>query len=1399
MLQRKCTCGGTPGPTGECAECRRKRTLGLQTKLAVNTPGDRYEQEADHVAEQVMRMNVGDATPPISIQRLAPGALQRQDGEEEAPDPITEGLGTVGENLGENNPEFTDLAERLADDFLRQPAALSVGVPVFLGTNYAFLWGMALANPAMRQHLNDFNFGTLPGIIPQFPIKTFTYRILNEEQTQFEFDLGLDVSALLEVFNEGVINTHLSTLSLETSGGLDTEAASPVSLSSLQVNLGLFDDGLMLSGGFRSGVSPYPLLEHDDLTGERFRIMEQVPALPDLYPDQQDVRFLLQVDFMRLYHHFNPDTPPIRSVPQEVEGDRPLSRKHTAPGPTTAPPVVDAVLAMPGQALDTGTRQFMEQRFGHDFGQVRIHVDDRAAASAAEVQARAYTVGSQVVFGQGQYAPGTAAGRRLLAHELTHVVQQEGMRSPSASTLVQREQAPTLGAGNLLFESAPEFPGCSPYERFRLDYQLLRARNMVRIAEADVGRELARTDRTTGIITLIGSAISQYFHTTEERHIRTLLTRLGRIAERLERGPRNWRCIAHCASKCGKEVLACAGPTVPVYLCPTHFEQGDTAGALTLVHEAAHQAGLGLPTPQGYRTDIYEGERRLPTLTTTQALNTPDAYKALVRDNRYGGPLPPSQAWTPKKTIIGDIHDPHLKDLVGWSDGRRLRIPPSSAVENRFRGVFVYDEPAGRPGWFDDLPDPEVSLRIVLRRSGNDRDRRGRPRESVLFDQRGSAAPNQFGRINPPGTENGFEFDLAFDKADRGTLHTTAQVRDEGLGMTVTYTDQVPVRPTAAPELVGTPTGTPGAPETEAPQAPPLQIQRLAAAPGPATAPPSVEASLATPGQALDTGTRQFMEQRFGHDFGRVRIHADTQAAASAAEVQALAYTVGSDVVFGQGQYMPGTAAGRRLLAHELTHVVQQDANSPHLQRQDIPEPTLTSSGDTRRVSPPDGVPVTHGVLHWDFNYRGEAGTTQTNPEGNLVFTQGKDVEISVTFTPNAGAGGCPTVTFLQTVIPTTGGLPDAGHLLFTRDPASGASVDVLDTESEPYYGAGPSTAGPGLVPEHSATHGGTTHPGDSATFHDAPIWSTGRIPPGQTAVREFEVAAICVETGATFGSLRWGYTKTSAGVITLTGGTTADVSTSGASAGLELVRQAFYQGYFQHSLHSFARGSTSLTAAHRTALDALAPGLKGQKVRRILLVGNNDFSGGAEARTARSLERAEAVRDYLIAQGVPAGKIEVQGHGVTARIPNPSGRSVPENRRVDVHLDFGETGLTQAAMGSPNEEFRMRRTDPRLLVNELIELMIDLQTRRGRLPFADCNQMNNLLFYIDRWRHSDPTVPDVRTIYSTRISALRARCTPQFEIPRPEFPDLGPMLNLDDLAPDPIRRIEESVENPPF
>ncbi len=92
--------------------------------------------------------------------------------------------------------------------------------------------------------------------------------------------------------------------------------------------------------------------------------------------------------------------------------------------PATVPPIVYDVLRSPGQPLDVATRAFFEPRFGHDLSKVRVHTDARAAESARAVDALAYTVGRDIVFGTGQYAPAAPAGRRLLAHELAHVVQQ---------------------------------------------------------------------------------------------------------------------------------------------------------------------------------------------------------------------------------------------------------------------------------------------------------------------------------------------------------------------------------------------------------------------------------------------------------------------------------------------------------------------------------------------------------------------------------------------------------------------------------------------------------------------------------------------------------------------------------------------------------------------------------------------------------------------------------------------------------------------------------------------------------------------------------------------------------------------------------------------------------------
>jgi hypothetical protein len=113
-------------------------------------------------------------------------------------------------------------------------------------------------------------------------------------------------------------------------------------------------------------------------------------------------------------------------------------------------------------------------------------------------------------------------------------------------------------------------------------------------------------------------------------------------------------------------------------------------------------------------------------------------------------------------------------------------------------------------------------------------------------------------------------------------------------------------------------------------------LQRVApASHAPATAPPIVHQSLQTPGRPLDSSIRTFFEPRFGRDLGTVRVHTDSIAAASARAVNALAYTVGRDVVFGAGQFAPHTSQGRRVLAHELAHTVQQSAG-----------------GDSQRVAP---------------------------------------------------------------------------------------------------------------------------------------------------------------------------------------------------------------------------------------------------------------------------------------------------------------------------------------------------------------------------------------------------------------------------------------------------------------
>ncbi len=103
---------------------------------------------------------------------------------------------------------------------------------------------------------------------------------------------------------------------------------------------------------------------------------------------------------------------------------QPMSGGFGGQGEMSAPTAVEGALGSPGRPLDAGTRAFFERRFGRDFGDVRVHTDGASAASAHEINAQAYTVGRDIVFRSSEYSPNTTSGRRLLAHELTHVVQQ---------------------------------------------------------------------------------------------------------------------------------------------------------------------------------------------------------------------------------------------------------------------------------------------------------------------------------------------------------------------------------------------------------------------------------------------------------------------------------------------------------------------------------------------------------------------------------------------------------------------------------------------------------------------------------------------------------------------------------------------------------------------------------------------------------------------------------------------------------------------------------------------------------------------------------------------------------------------------------------------------------------
>jgi len=216
-----------------------------------------------------------------------------------------------------------------------------------------------------------------------------------------------------------------------------------------------------------------------------------------------------------------------------------------------------------GQPLSAAERAFFEPRFGHDFSQVRIHADGRAAASARVLNARAYAIGQDVVFAAGHYAPKTAAGRRLLAHELTHVVQQHSANGP---TLVQR---------------APTYKTCDGKTEL-IGAGIEKAKPLAGAAKGILEDMFPTAPQRDAIRDAFGDGIDKTF----------VAGVYGKIEQTLD--SKTYECKTSCP-KTPDERETCARGELPgtlITICP-RFEL-PTCGApeLTLIHEAAHNEGI---------------------------------------------------------------------------------------------------------------------------------------------------------------------------------------------------------------------------------------------------------------------------------------------------------------------------------------------------------------------------------------------------------------------------------------------------------------------------------------------------------------------------------------------------------------------------------------------------------------------------------------------------------------------------------------------------------------------------------------------------------------------------------------------------------------------------------------
>jgi hypothetical protein len=611
---------------------------------------------------------------------------------------------------------------------------------------------------------------------------------------------------------------------------------------------------------------------------------------------------------------------------------------------------------MAGQRLDADTRAFMEPRFGHDFGQVRVHTDAKAAESARSVNALAFTVGNHLVFSAGRYQPQLVEGKRLLAHELTHVVQQtthqtldhvDNVSGTQGSKLQRQAGWSDAQDHNKRMESiaqdgsaAGSAPPALSVTRIPIDglSEGNQDTSMTKtVTETKTNPGTKKKEAVIDDITKKPKRITVPVNTHEAAKAKAIvivpntldpakpveiLLHLHGYNEGYREAGRSVRDID--TDRIEQQMIG-SGRTQLIAILP----QGTTTsgfGALAsrsdqyidqvLERVASIKSWPTIPTVahsvgQVALSAHSGGGNRIQEMLTGKTGALPSKMRELILFEAINGPgeLEAMKIWTTTQ-IQNDVanlkaagsvaaQNKYLSNSMrfrGYYTPNGLYISRYTALNNHLKEKLrTIVDPAG----FDAgvVRMLKANYKVIATTSPKAVHENVVGEGSQLQDALG-ALP---GSVEPPP---GIRPKLAIGRTDDPLEREADQAADHVMGMP----DRV--------NVVGKSLQRKGE----------AHDHFQAAIPG---VPGIVHDVVRSTGNPLDSATRALMEPRFDYDFGRVMIHSNHEASESARAVGAAAYTVGSHLVFAEGQYAPRSRSGQRLLAHELAHVVQQTPKPP--------------------------------------------------------------------------------------------------------------------------------------------------------------------------------------------------------------------------------------------------------------------------------------------------------------------------------------------------------------------------------------------------------------------------------------------------------------------------------------